>query len=194
MASKFNIMYLHCMSRRVHSIDVHQLTVSQIQVIPMTDYRSNKLHLYNPDSRSLVHWTPIERHLYPTLSFVVPCDFETVTTFLSSTTVSPTLPCLLTSPAVDPPGCQLYPVLSPVVPSDFDSMTTLSPSVVPLLDTCLFVSGEVLWKWLFGWESWSMRAAMACGDRQSSISSIVIYKMSSYIWTVNGKRVDRTAK
>jgi hypothetical protein len=99
------------------------------------------------------YFIPSERQLYPTLSCVVPCDFEIVTTFLSSTTVSSPLPCLFTNPALDPTACQLYPVLSPVVPCDFDIVTIFSPSVVFVTsfpDACLLASGPELRMWLTG--------------------------------------------
>jgi hypothetical protein len=91
---------------------------------------------------------PIERQPYPTLSCVVPCDFDTVTILLPSTTVVSASSCLFTSPAVDPIGRQLYPDLSPVVPSDLDVVTTLPLSMVSVVSLpldCRLATGLGLW-------------------------------------------------
>jgi hypothetical protein len=140
---------------------------------------------------------PVECQLYPTLSPVVPCDLETVTMLLPSTTVVSSSCCLFTNLAVDPTGRQLYPVLSPVVPSDLDIVTTLPPSMVSVLSfplVCLLETGMGLRICLLDEVLCAIRAKAGCGDCQSSGNGIAFHQVLSNSLARNGKRLDITAK
>lgn len=130
---------------KLHNIGSHHSTLKVHHQASKLQTRTECL-LYISPAFNINNYNPTDRQLYPTLSFVVPRDFETVTTLPLSTTFFVSLPsCLFVSPASDDPTLrQLYPFLSPVVPSDLDVVTMLPLSVVFLVSSplaCLFMSG-----------------------------------------------------